>query len=109
MQPDPWEEPTPDIRRRGAGAVPWWFVAAGVMFLVVLAPLVPDEPLHLSGVMVVLGLVCAALALLSGVASAIRSEEGSKRRSAWAAAACGLVLAVGWLAWWVMKLMSQLS
>lgn len=107
MQPDPWDKPGPDVRRRSI-AVPWRFVSAAVVFLVVLAPLVPDEPMHLSGVMVVLGLVCAALALLSGVASAIRSDP-SERGSAWLAAASGLLLAVGWLAWWVTNQMSQLS
>lgn len=104
MQRDPRGKPEVDQR----GALPWWFVVAGTLFLVVLAPLVPDEPMRLSGVMVVLGLASAALAFVSGVASAVRSEA-SARRSSWLAAMCGLFLALGWLAWWVMKLMSQLG
>lgn len=106
MQADPHEKAEPGGDRRGV--LPWWFVVAGTLFLVVLAPLVPDEPMHLSGVMVVLGLASAVLAFVSGVASAIRSEA-SARRSSRRAAMCGLFLALGWLAWWVIQLMSQLG
>lgn len=108
MQSDPWEDPRPDAPRRHALALPWRFVVAGFVFLAVLAPLVPDEPMHLSGVMVVLGLAFAALAFFSGVASGIRSD-GSERPAAWSAAASGLLLVIGWLGWWVAHLMSQLS
>lgn len=108
MQSDPRDRPEPDPGPRGSPPVPWWFVVAGFVFLGVLAPLVPDEPMHLSGVMVVLGLASAALALLSGIAFGI-GGEGDDRRSGWAAAACGLLLAVGWLAWWVAKAVSEVS
>lgn len=108
MQSDPWQKPDPDAGRRSTIALPWGFVIAGAVFLIVLAPLVPDEPMHLSGVMVVLGLASAALAFLSGIAAAVRAEA-SERGRGWLAAACGLFLAMGWLAWWVMKLMSELS
>jgi hypothetical protein len=108
MLSDPRERPEPNTPRGSTAEWPWRFVVAAVLFLVVLAPLVPDEPLHLSGVSVVVGLACAALAILSGIASALRAEP-SDRRSGWLAAACGLVLGLGWLAWWVIKLMSELS
>ncbi|HEX2295508.1 MAG TPA: hypothetical protein VHN37_09395 [Actinomycetota bacterium] len=108
MRPGPLDNPEPDVRHRETLPWPWRFVVAGVAFLAVLAPIAPDEPMHLSGVMVVLGLSSAVLAVLSGLVSAARADA-TEPRSALLAAGCGLLLALGWLAWWVAKLMSDLG
>jgi hypothetical protein len=61
-------------------------LAASIVLLVVLAPTVPDEPLHLSGVMVVAGLASAVLALAVGIAQGLGAKDARVRtRGRWVA------------------------
>lgn len=81
---------------------------AAIVALVVLAPTVPDEPLHLSGVMLTAGTILAVLGLVVGLV-VFRTHEGAPRRAArWAALLSGLAI-VGILVSFYVRAMSQLS
>jgi hypothetical protein len=88
--------------------ITWSLFLVALFALGVLAPLVPDEPFHLSGVMVVLGLICGGMGLLAAVIEAVRGNGPARRAAVLGALANGAVLA-GWLAWLVAHAMSQLS
>jgi uncharacterized membrane protein HdeD (DUF308 family) len=84
-------------------------LTASIVALVVLAPTVPDEPLHLSGVMVVTGLVLALLAVGVGIAQSAGADDSSARaQGRWVAVigALTIVLTLGVLG---ARLMAQFS
>ena len=84
-------------------------LVGAVVSLVVLAPIVPDEPLHLSGVMVVAGIGLAVIAALGGVAQALRAEDIAARAEGRWVAALGVLALVGVLVTLFARLMSQFS
>ncbi|HEV2757129.1 MAG TPA: hypothetical protein VG318_15285 [Actinomycetota bacterium] len=56
-------------------------LASSVAALAVLAPIVPDEPLHLSGVMVVSGIALASAAFVAGSLVVMKSPDAEARSS----------------------------
>jgi hypothetical protein len=84
-------------------------LAASVVALAILAPTVPDEPFHLSGVMVVTGLVLAVFAMAVGLAqSAGANDAGAQSEGKWVAAVAGLAILVT-LGVLVARVMAQVS
>ena len=90
-------------------SLPWIFAVTSIVVLVVFAPLVPDEPFHLSGVMMVVGIAGAFLGLATGIGFRLSKDpELQEGRPLRAALLSGLTL-LGVLAWFYVHLMSQLS
>ena len=81
--------------------------AAVVLLLAALV--VPDEPLHLSGVTLVAGLVLAGVALLVGVVGALASDDPETRADNRLAAILALLVILGVLGALFLRLMMQLS
>ena len=84
-------------------------LAGAVIALVLLAPLVPDEPFHLSGIMLVAGIGMAVIAAVGGVIQAARAQDDEARSEGRWVAGLSVLVVVGVLVALVVRLMSQFS
>ncbi len=91
-----------------SASVSWRLFVIAVALLVILAPTVPDEPAHLSGVMVVLGVTAAVAGTFAGLVAAVRGTGSLRKTAMWATVANALVL-MAMCAWFVGDALADLS
>jgi hypothetical protein len=85
----------------------WSLAVASLVALVALAPIVPDEPFHLSGVMFATGLGLAFAGLVTGIGARwSHNDPALRRRSTWAVLVNALTI-LGVLLALYIKTMSQ--
>jgi hypothetical protein len=87
---------------------PWTLVLVSLVGLG-LAAIVPDEPFHLSGVCLTVGVGAASLGLIVALAQGFSAVDPERRRNARRAAiACGLIV-LGMTVYFYADFMSEFS
>jgi hypothetical protein len=86
----------------------WTCFVVSVVGLV-LAILVPDEPFHLSGVCLTVGVAAAAIGVIAGLAARFGSDDATGRRSARNPALLNAFILLGMAVYFYIDAMSEFS